>query len=94
MDSEWWTSRENLPHSCGVGKHFNNQNKAEWDRVTPFLCQDFILTDSCFCCFFSISGAGLSVSDNESCHGSQDGGSMANSQIVELRRIPIADTHL
>lgn len=44
--------------------------------------------------FFSISGAGLSVSDNESCHGSQDGGSMANSQIVELRRIPIADTHL
>ncbi|XP_030367415.1 adhesion G-protein coupled receptor V1 [Strigops habroptila] len=40
------------------------------------------------------AGAGLSVSDNESCHGSQDGGSMANSQIVELRRIPIADTHL
>ncbi|NWV35380.1 GPR98 protein, partial [Grantiella picta] len=40
------------------------------------------------------TGAGLSVSDNESCHGSQDGGSMANSQIVELRRIPIADTHL
>uniref|UniRef100_A0A8C7EBG5 Adhesion G-protein coupled receptor V1 n=1 Tax=Nothoprocta perdicaria TaxID=30464 RepID=A0A8C7EBG5_NOTPE len=40
------------------------------------------------------TGAGLSVSDNDSCHGSQDGGSMANSQIVELRRIPIADTHL
>ncbi|XP_071587409.1 adhesion G-protein coupled receptor V1 isoform X2 [Heliangelus exortis] len=40
------------------------------------------------------TGAGLSISDNESCHGSQDGGSMANSQIVELRRIPIADTHL
>ncbi|XP_037981032.1 adhesion G-protein coupled receptor V1-like isoform X3 [Motacilla alba alba] len=40
------------------------------------------------------TGAGLSVSDNESCHGSQDGSSMANSQIVELRRIPIADTHL
>ncbi|XP_032297180.1 adhesion G-protein coupled receptor V1 isoform X2 [Coturnix japonica] len=40
------------------------------------------------------TGAGLSVSDNESCHGSQDGGSMVNSQIVELRRIPIADTHL
>uniref|UniRef100_A0A8C8RXK2 Adhesion G-protein coupled receptor V1 n=1 Tax=Pelusios castaneus TaxID=367368 RepID=A0A8C8RXK2_9SAUR len=40
------------------------------------------------------TGAGLHVSDNDSCHGSQDGGSMANSQIVELRRIPIADTHL
>nr|XP_006010253.1 PREDICTED: G-protein coupled receptor 98-like [Latimeria chalumnae] len=40
------------------------------------------------------TGTGLSISDNESCHGSQDGGSIANSQIVELRRIPIADTHL
>uniref|UniRef100_A0A4W3JB69 Adhesion G-protein coupled receptor V1 n=1 Tax=Callorhinchus milii TaxID=7868 RepID=A0A4W3JB69_CALMI len=40
------------------------------------------------------TGAALNVSDNESCHGSQDGGSIANSQIVELRRIPIADTHL
>uniref|UniRef100_A0A8D0GBE7 G-protein coupled receptors family 2 profile 2 domain-containing protein n=1 Tax=Sphenodon punctatus TaxID=8508 RepID=A0A8D0GBE7_SPHPU len=40
------------------------------------------------------TGAGLTVSDNDSCHGSQDGSSMANSQIVELRRIPIADTHL
>ncbi|XP_067838274.1 adhesion G-protein coupled receptor V1 [Heptranchias perlo] len=40
------------------------------------------------------TGAGLNASDNESCHGSQDGGSIANSQIVELRRIPIADTHL
>ncbi|XP_048383057.2 adhesion G-protein coupled receptor V1 isoform X4 [Stegostoma tigrinum] len=37
------------------------------------------------------TGAGL---DNESYHGSQDGGNIANSQIVELRRIPIADTHL
>ncbi|XP_019373727.1 PREDICTED: G-protein coupled receptor 98 [Gavialis gangeticus] len=40
------------------------------------------------------TGAGLTVGDTDSCHGSQDGGSMANSQIVELRRIPIADTHL
>ncbi|TFK15788.1 ankyrin repeat and death domain-containing protein 1B [Platysternon megacephalum] len=40
------------------------------------------------------TGAGLNISDNDSYHGSQDGGSMANSQIVELRRIPIADTHL
>nr|Q6JAN0.1 RecName: Full=Adhesion G-protein coupled receptor V1; AltName: Full=G-protein coupled receptor 98; AltName: Full=Monogenic audiogenic seizure susceptibility protein 1 homolog; AltName: Full=Very large G-protein coupled receptor 1; Flags: Precursor [Danio rerio]AAT07468.1 very large G-protein coupled receptor-1 [Danio rerio] len=40
------------------------------------------------------TGSGLNVSDNESIHGSHDGGSMANSQIVELRRIPIADTHL
>ncbi|XP_078070005.1 adhesion G-protein coupled receptor V1 [Mustelus asterias] len=40
------------------------------------------------------TGAGLNSSDNESYHGSQDGGSIANSQIVELRRIPIADTHL
>uniref|UniRef100_UPI00398F1058 adhesion G-protein coupled receptor V1 isoform X2 n=1 Tax=Pristiophorus japonicus TaxID=55135 RepID=UPI00398F1058 len=40
------------------------------------------------------TGAGLNASDNESYHGSQDGGSIANSQIVELRRIPIADTHL
>ncbi|XP_029429217.1 adhesion G-protein coupled receptor V1 [Rhinatrema bivittatum] len=40
------------------------------------------------------AGSGLNVSDSESCHGSQDGGSTANSQIVELRRIPIADTHL
>ncbi|XP_015216090.2 adhesion G-protein coupled receptor V1 isoform X1 [Lepisosteus oculatus] len=40
------------------------------------------------------TGSGLNASDNESCHGSQDGGSVANSQIVELRRIPIADTHL
>ncbi|TKS78900.1 G-protein coupled receptor 98 [Collichthys lucidus] len=37
---------------------------------------------------------GLNVSDNESIPGSHDGGSVANSQIVELRRIPIADTHL
>lgn len=78
----------------GWEKKFNNQNKAEWDRVSSFPCQHFILIDSYCCCFFSVSGAGLSVSDNESCHGSQDGGSMANSQIVELRRIPIADTHL
>ncbi|KAM3940659.1 adhesion G-protein coupled receptor V1 isoform 2-T2 [Leptodactylus fuscus] len=40
------------------------------------------------------AGSGLNISDTESCHESQDGGSMANSQIVELRRIPIADTHL
>ncbi|KAM4707152.1 adhesion G-protein coupled receptor V1 [Discoglossus pictus] len=40
------------------------------------------------------AGSGLNISDTESCHGSQDGGSMPNSQIVELRRIPIADTHL
>uniref|UniRef100_A0A667YA34 Adhesion G-protein coupled receptor V1 n=1 Tax=Myripristis murdjan TaxID=586833 RepID=A0A667YA34_9TELE len=40
------------------------------------------------------TGTGLNVSDNESVHGSHDGGSVANSQIVELRRIPIADTHL
>lgn len=40
------------------------------------------------------TGAGLSAGDNESYHGSQDGRSIANSQIVELRRIPIADTHL
>ncbi|XP_058384943.1 adhesion G-protein coupled receptor V1 [Diceros bicornis minor] len=40
------------------------------------------------------TGAGLSVSDNESGQGSQEGGTLADSQIVELRRIPIADTHL
>uniref|UniRef100_UPI003AAD5B8E adhesion G-protein coupled receptor V1 n=1 Tax=Centroberyx gerrardi TaxID=166262 RepID=UPI003AAD5B8E len=40
------------------------------------------------------TGTGLNVSDSESIHGSHDGGSVANSQIVELRRIPIADTHL
>ncbi|XP_015282612.1 PREDICTED: G-protein coupled receptor 98 [Gekko japonicus] len=40
------------------------------------------------------TGAGLTLSDTDSCHGSQDGGSMVTSQIVELRRIPIADTHL
>uniref|UniRef100_A0A8C9WGZ3 Adhesion G-protein coupled receptor V1 n=1 Tax=Scleropages formosus TaxID=113540 RepID=A0A8C9WGZ3_SCLFO len=40
------------------------------------------------------TGSALNVSDTESIHGSQDGGSVANSQIVELRRIPIADTHL
>ncbi|XP_073670966.1 adhesion G-protein coupled receptor V1-like [Paramisgurnus dabryanus] len=40
------------------------------------------------------TSSGLNVSDSESAHGSHDGGSMANSQIVELRRIPIADTHL
>ncbi|XP_017272706.1 adhesion G-protein coupled receptor V1 [Kryptolebias marmoratus] len=40
------------------------------------------------------TGTGLNVSDNESIPGSHDGGSVANSQIVELRRIPIADTHL
>ncbi|RXN21226.1 G- coupled receptor 98-like protein [Labeo rohita] len=40
------------------------------------------------------TGSGLNASDNESVHGSHDGGSVANSQIVELRRIPIADTHL
>ncbi|KAM8960806.1 adhesion G-protein coupled receptor V1 [Pelodytes ibericus] len=40
------------------------------------------------------AGSGLNISDTESCHGSQDGASMGNSQIVELRRIPIADTHL
>ncbi|XP_054843539.1 adhesion G-protein coupled receptor V1 [Eublepharis macularius] len=40
------------------------------------------------------TGAGLTISDTDSCHGSQDGSSMVNSQIVELRRIPIADTHL
>ncbi|PNI73010.1 ADGRV1 isoform 12 [Pan troglodytes] len=40
------------------------------------------------------TGAGLSVSDNESGQGSQEGGTLTDSQIVELRRIPIADTHL
>uniref|UniRef100_A0AAV2MS74 Staphylococcus aureus surface protein A n=1 Tax=Knipowitschia caucasica TaxID=637954 RepID=A0AAV2MS74_KNICA len=40
------------------------------------------------------TGSGLNVSDNESIPGSHDGGSVSNSQIVELRRIPIADTHL
>ncbi|XP_041643632.1 adhesion G-protein coupled receptor V1 [Cheilinus undulatus] len=40
------------------------------------------------------TGTGLNVSDNESIPGSHDGGSVTNSQIVELRRIPIADTHL
>ncbi|XP_060091684.1 adhesion G-protein coupled receptor V1 isoform X2 [Heteronotia binoei] len=40
------------------------------------------------------TGAGITVSDMDSCHGSQDGSSMVTSQIVELRRIPIADTHL
>ncbi|XP_031794624.1 adhesion G-protein coupled receptor V1 [Sarcophilus harrisii] len=40
------------------------------------------------------TGAGLSASDNESGQGSQEGGTMTDSQIVELRRIPIADTHL
>ncbi|KAJ6669789.1 hypothetical protein lerEdw1_000338 [Lerista edwardsae] len=40
------------------------------------------------------TGAGLITGDADSCHGSQDESSMVNSQIVELRRIPIADTHL
>ncbi|XP_062238571.1 adhesion G-protein coupled receptor V1 [Platichthys flesus] len=40
------------------------------------------------------TGTGLNLSDSESIPGSHDGGSMSNSQIVELRRIPIADTHL
>ncbi|XP_076995276.1 adhesion G-protein coupled receptor V1 [Tamandua tetradactyla] len=40
------------------------------------------------------TGAGLNVSDNESGQGSQEGGTLTDSQIVELRRIPIADTHL
>ncbi|XP_007428034.1 G-protein coupled receptor 98-like, partial [Python bivittatus] len=40
------------------------------------------------------TGAGLNISDTESCHGSHDGSTIVNSQIVELRRIPIADTHL
>ncbi|KAM5191785.1 adhesion G-protein coupled receptor V1 [Mantella aurantiaca] len=40
------------------------------------------------------AGSGMNISDTESCHGSQDGSGMASSQIVELRRIPIADTHL
>nr|XP_040129297.1 LOW QUALITY PROTEIN: adhesion G-protein coupled receptor V1 [Ictidomys tridecemlineatus] len=40
------------------------------------------------------TGAGLSISDNESGQGSQEGGTLTDSQIVELRRIPIADTHL
>ncbi|XP_061753493.1 adhesion G-protein coupled receptor V1 [Nerophis ophidion] len=40
------------------------------------------------------TGSGLNVSDNESIPGSHDGGSVSSSQIVELRRIPIADTHL
>ncbi|KAM9694992.1 adhesion G-protein coupled receptor V1 [Trichechus inunguis] len=40
------------------------------------------------------TGAGLSISDNESGQGSQEGGILTDSQIVELRRIPIADTHL
>uniref|UniRef100_A0A3Q3W600 Adhesion G-protein coupled receptor V1 n=1 Tax=Mola mola TaxID=94237 RepID=A0A3Q3W600_MOLML len=40
------------------------------------------------------TGTGLNVSDSESIPGSHDGGSVTNSQIVELRRIPIADTHL
>ncbi|CAJ1068549.1 adhesion G-protein coupled receptor V1 [Xyrichtys novacula] len=40
------------------------------------------------------TGTGLNVSDNESIPGSHDGVSVSNSQIVELRRIPIADTHL
>ncbi|XP_021064109.1 adhesion G-protein coupled receptor V1 [Mus pahari] len=40
------------------------------------------------------TGAGLSVSDNESGQGSQEGSALTDSQIVELRRIPIADTHL
>ncbi|XP_053337317.1 adhesion G-protein coupled receptor V1 [Clarias gariepinus] len=40
------------------------------------------------------TGSGLNLSDSESIHGSHDGASVANSQIVELRRIPIADTHL
>ncbi|XP_058231364.1 adhesion G-protein coupled receptor V1 isoform X3 [Hemibagrus wyckioides] len=40
------------------------------------------------------TGSGLNLSDSESIHGSHDGASMTNSQIVELRRIPIADTHL
>ncbi|XP_037338537.2 adhesion G-protein coupled receptor V1 [Pungitius pungitius] len=40
------------------------------------------------------TGTGLNLSDTESLPGSHDGGSINNSQIVELRRIPIADTHL
>ncbi|XP_026994314.2 adhesion G-protein coupled receptor V1 isoform X1 [Tachysurus fulvidraco] len=40
------------------------------------------------------TGSVLNLSDSESIHGSHDGASVANSQIVELRRIPIADTHL
>ena len=39
----------------------------------------------------SAAGAGLSVSDNESGQGSQEGGTLTDSQIVELRRIPIAE---
>lgn len=46
------------------------------------------------CFFLLVPGAGLSVSDNESGQGSQEGGTLTDSQIVELRRIPIADTHL
>uniref|UniRef100_A0A8B9KDR7 Adhesion G protein-coupled receptor V1 n=1 Tax=Astyanax mexicanus TaxID=7994 RepID=A0A8B9KDR7_ASTMX len=61
---------------------------------------------SCFCwcnCLFCPAKvfylilencSGLNLSDNESIPGSHDGGSVSNSQIVELRRIPIADTHL
>ncbi|KAK2490438.1 hypothetical protein MC885_018312, partial [Smutsia gigantea] len=40
------------------------------------------------------TGAGLSVGDSDSGPGSQEGGTLTDSQIVELRRIPIADTHL
>ncbi|XP_059910298.1 adhesion G-protein coupled receptor V1-like [Gadus macrocephalus] len=40
------------------------------------------------------TGTGLNVSDSESIHEGHDEGSVSNSQIVELRRIPIADTHL
>ncbi|KAM6148616.1 adhesion G-protein coupled receptor V1 [Erethizon dorsatum] len=40
------------------------------------------------------TGAGLSMSDTESGQGSQEGSALSDSQIVELRRIPIADTHL
>uniref|UniRef100_A0A8B9KGD3 Adhesion G protein-coupled receptor V1 n=1 Tax=Astyanax mexicanus TaxID=7994 RepID=A0A8B9KGD3_ASTMX len=44
--------------------------------------------------FSRLYSSGLNLSDNESIPGSHDGGSVSNSQIVELRRIPIADTHL
>uniref|UniRef100_A0A8C4S4U8 Adhesion G-protein coupled receptor V1 n=1 Tax=Erpetoichthys calabaricus TaxID=27687 RepID=A0A8C4S4U8_ERPCA len=77
-------------HSHQEGDDFNTQGGfTNESLVADEESQDF---DDLI--FALKTGSGLNVSDTESCHGSQDEGSAPNSQIVELRRIPIADTHL
>ncbi|XP_039615272.1 adhesion G-protein coupled receptor V1 [Polypterus senegalus] len=77
-------------HSLQEGDDFNTQGGfTNESLVADEESQDF---DDLI--FALKTGSGLNVSDTESCHGSQDEGSVPNSQIVELRRIPIADTHL